>query len=216
MSEKLVLFNYWRSSSSYRVRIALHQKGLEFEYRPIHLVKNGGEQNSAEYLLLNPRGEVPFLQHGSFGVGQSVAILHYLEQMWPEPSLLPKSPKNQARCLEVVEIINSGIQPLHNLSLLKTLEQTAGFDEAKKKVWIQNCIRKGFVALESLLGQSSGKFCIGDQVTWADVCLVPQVYSAKRFELPLDAFPKISEINDHCLKLAPFQKSIPENQVDAS
>lgn len=193
----------------------MHLKGLDFEYRPIHLVKNGGEQNSAEYLGLNPKAEVPYLQHGQFGLSQSVAILHYLEKICPTPSLIPTDAKDQARCLEMVEIINSGIQPLHNLGLLQALEKEAGFDEAKKKIWIQNYIRKGFVAIENLLKHSAKKFCVGDQVSWADACLIPQVYAAKRFELNLSPFAKISEINDRCLEMPAFQKSIPENQIDA-
>lgn len=216
MAEKLVLFNYWRSSSSYRVRIALHLKGLDFEYRPVHLVKNGGEQHSQEYLALNPRAEVPFLQHGGFGLSQSVAILHYLERIRPTPALYPLEPQLQARCLEIVEIINSGIQPLHNLAILKALEVEAGFDEARKKAWIQAQIRRGFVSIEKILQQSAGQFCVGNGVSWSDLCLVPQVYAAKRFELPLLEFPKISEINDRCLQLEAFQKSIPENQIDAA
>jgi len=216
VSQKLILFNYWRSSSSYRVRIALHLKGLDFEYRPIHLVKNGGEQHSAEYLRLNPKAEVPFLQHGEFGLSQSVAILDYLEQIFPTPALLPAEIQKRARCLEIVEVINSGIQPLHNLRVLKNLEQMAGFDEAKKKLWMQTYIQKGCAALEHLLSKTAGDFCIADQVSWADACLVPHVYSAKRFEVDLTSYPKISSINERCLKMPAFQKAIPENQVDAS
>jgi len=215
VGDKLVLFSYWRSSSSYRVRIVLHLKGLNFEYRPVHLVKNGGEQNSADYLSRNPKGEVPFLLHHSFGLSQSVAILHYLEENWPNPRMLPGSIEDRARCLEIVEVINSGVQPLHNLGVLKNLELMAGFDEAKKKLWMQTYIKKGCVALESLLTRSAKKFCIGDEVSWADACLVPHVYSAKRFEVDLSSFPKILEINQHCLALSAFERAIPENQIDA-
>jgi maleylacetoacetate isomerase len=213
VAEKLVLYNYWRSSSSYRVRVALRLKGLEFEYRPIHLLKEGGQQNKDDFRALNPKGEVPFLLHGQFGLGQSMAILDYLEAIQPTPELRPQEAQARARCLEICEIINSGMQPLHNLRVLQKLEHDARYSEEQKKEWIQFWIRSGLDALEVRV---SGPYALGDRLSWADVCLIPQIYSAKRFGIELSAYPKLSKINEGCLKLPAFFESAPEKQIDAA
>ncbi len=211
----LILYNYWRSSSSYRVRIALKLKNLDYEYRPVHLINQGGEQNQDAFRRLNPKGEVPLLVDGDFYIGQSLAILDYLENKWPEPALLPKDFETRARCIQLCEIINSGMQPLHNLRVLQKLEKEAGYTEEKKKVWIQDWIHQGFKAIEDLIASSAKEFCMGTRVSWADICLVPQVYSAKRFGVELANYPRIAKINDHCLKIQAFADSAPEKQIDA-
>jgi maleylacetoacetate isomerase len=216
VAQKLILYNYWRSSSSYRVRIALRLKALDFEYRPVHLVKEGGQQYHQDFVKMNPKAEVPFLVDGSFGLSQSMAILDYLEGKFKGRALLPSSLEDRARCLEICEIINSGMQPLHNLRVLQKLEKEAGYSEEQKKAWIQFWILGGLRAIEPLIQKYSGGFCLGSSPTLADLCLVPQVYTAHRFAVDLSDFPRVKAVNEHCLKLSEFADSAPEKQIDAN
>jgi len=227
MNRELTLYSYWRSSCSWRVRIALELKGLAYKYVPIHLVKN--EQLSDAFLELNPRGLVPCLLVGSArsdarALSESMAILSYLEDAYPNlPSLLPKEPFQKAEVLRVCEYINSGIQPLQNLATLRKVmeyfpaEKTSAGTKTKgemKMEWGKHWITQGFIAVEELLPEK-GPYCFGNEITMADVLLVPQVYNANRFKVDMSRFPKIAERCANLEKLSAFQRAHPDRQPDA-
>ncbi len=212
------LYTYFRSSAAYRVRIALNLKGLKADYRYVHLVKDGGQQHKPEYLALNPQGLVPALvDHGQV-LTQSLAIIEYLEEIHPQPPLLPKDPLGRARVRALAQVVACDIHPLNNSRLLKYLERELHADETARNTWYRYWVVEGFTALEKLLAGNSrtGKFCHGGQPTLADTCLVPQVFNAKRFEIDLAPFPTIRRIHDHCLTLKAFTDAAPEKQADAS
>ncbi|MHB8406389.1 MAG: maleylacetoacetate isomerase [Gammaproteobacteria bacterium] len=212
------LYTYFRSSAAYRVRIALNLKGLKADYRYVHLVKDGGQQHKPEYLALNPQGLVPALvDHGQV-LTQSLAIIEYLEETHPQPPLLPKDAPGRARVRALAQVVACDIHPLNNSRLLKYLEHELHADETARNIWYRYWVVEGFTALEKLLAGNSrtGKFCHGDQPTLADICLVPQVFNAKRFETDLAPFPTIRRIHDHCLTLKAFTDAAPEQQADAS
>jgi len=212
------LYTYFRSSAAYRVRIALNLKGLKADYRYVHLVKDGGQQHKPEYLALNPQGLVPALvDHGQV-LTQSLAIIEYLEETHPQPPLLPKDALGRARVRALAQVVACDIHPLNNSRLLKYLERELHADETARNTWYRYWVVEGFMALEKLLAGNSrtGKFCHGDQPTLADICLVPQVFNARRFEIDLAPFPTIHRINDYCLTLQAFADASPEKQADAS
>ena len=212
------LYTYFRSSAAYRVRIALNLKGLKADYRYVHLVKDGGQQHKPEYLALNPQGLVPALvDHGQV-LTQSLAIIEYLEETHPQPPLLPKDAMGRARVRALAQVVACDIHPLNNSRLLKYLERELHADETARNTWYRYWVVEGFMALEKLLAGNSrtGKFCHGDQPTLADICLVPQVFNARRFEIDLAPFPTIHRINDYCLTLQAFADASPEKQADAS
>lgn len=202
---KPILYSYFRSSCSWRVRIALAHKGVDYEYRAINLLKQ--EQVSDEYKKLNPLGQVPALIVNENTLTQSISILEYLEEAFPQKPLLPKDLFKRAKVREVCEIIGSGIQPLQNLSVLQKIGET-------KMEWGHFYIQKGFVALEQVLANSAGKYCVGDEVTIADCCLVPQVYNANRFKVDMAAFPVISRVHDALMSLDAFKAAHPSQQPD--
>jgi len=209
MSSPLTLYTYWRSSCSWRVRICLALKALQFTPVPIHLVKNGGEQHSDMYKNLNPMAQVPTLIDGDFQLTQSMAIIEYLEERYPENhALFPGDAQAKARVRQVCEIINSGIQPVQNLNVLQRL------DADKKVEWAHHYIARGFDALEQLLESTAGQYCVGDRVTAADACLVPQVMNAERFKVDMAKYPLISRINAELKLMDAFIVSDPSNQVD--
>lgn len=210
----LTLYNYFRSSTSYRVRLALHYKNLSFEYKPVHLLNNGGEQHQAEYKALNPMGEVPTLIHDKKALGQSMAIIEYLDEVFPQNPLYPKDAFKKAQVRQFCENINSFMHPLSNLKVLQYLEKNHQYDQAQKENWISIWLTKGFAALESVLEKESGTYCFGNQITAADMFLVPQVFSAKRFNVSLEAFPLCQKINNECEKLEAFKKAHPLRQPD--
>jgi len=195
------LHTYFRSSASWRVRIALHWKKIEYESVFVNLFKD--EQSKPEYGSINPLGQVPALLIDDHILVQSVAIMEYLEEKYPEPPILPKDLIQRARARQAAEIINSGIQPLQNLGPLNKFSD----DMAKKTEFASYFIARGLDALEKLLESTSGKYCIGDQVTIADFCLVPQVASAERFKVPLDKYANINRINASLKELVAFQKA---------
>lgn len=211
--KELKLYNYFRSSPSYRVRIALHLKGLEFEYIPVHLLNNGGEQYSPEYQKINPAKEVPSLLHEGNFISQSVAIIEYLDEVYPNPSLFPKEPHTRARVRQLCEIINC-THPLQNLKVLRYLEETFSVVDEKKTTWVNHWAQQGFHAFEEIIRHTSGDFSVGDQVTAADLFLIPQVFAAKRFNVDLSNYKNILRINEACLKLEVFKKAHPHRQVD--
>lgn len=211
---QLVLHSYYRSSASYRVRIALYLKNLEFEYRAVHLLNNGGEQKSPKYMALNPSAEVPCLIHGDKVLAQSMAIVDYLDRVFPDPRLFPEDPYLRAQVMQFCEIINSGIQPLHNLRVLERLESQFKASQSDKDQWNQHWIHRGLENLETLLSKTAGDYAFGNQLTAADVFIAPQVFSSKRFGAKVEQFKTLMKIYDHCMQSSAFQKASPENQPD--
>lgn len=213
----LRLYSYWRSSASWRVRIGLHLKGLRFDYVPVHLVKDGGEQNSAAYRALNPMRTLPTLEwteaDGSVRrLSQSLPVLEYLEERFPAPALLPADAFLRAKCRMLAEMVNSGIQPLQNLSVMQRLKQELGADD---KAWSAYWNMRGLEALEAAVQPTAGRFCVGDAVSLADVCLVPQLYGARRFGVDLAPYPTLLRIEAECQALPAFQAAQPDRQPDA-
>lgn len=213
MAAELILYNYYRSSTSYRVRIALHHKGIPFEYRAVHLLKNGGEQHQEAYRKINPLGEVPTLVHGDKAIGQSFAILEYLEEVFPQNALLPKDPWARGRIRQFCENINSFIHPLNNLKVQQYLAEKHHYSQEQKEEWIALWSHQGLKSLEKMVEGES--FCFGSQVSLADVFLIPQLFSAQRFKVDLTPYPKLRKINDFCLNLEAFKKAHPSQQPDS-
>lgn len=209
------LYGYWRSSAAYRVRIALNLKQLSFENLPVHLVKNGGEQHSDSYKALNPSELVPTLVDGDISLNQSLAIIEYLDEMYPKPALLPQDVATKAKVRALALDIACDIHPLNNLRVLQYLSGTLAVTDVVKTDWIKHWLHSGFTALEQRLSQSAGQFCFGDEVTLADICLVPQVYNALRFAQDMSAFPTVMAIQHNCQQLAAFALAAPEQQPDA-
>lgn len=209
------LYGYWRSSAAYRVRIALNLKQLTFENLPVHLVKNGGEQHSTDYKTLNPAELVPVLVDDDLSLNQSLAIIEYLDETYPQPVLLPEEPAARARVRALALDIACDIHPLNNLRVLQYLTDPLALTEQQKLNWISHWLSTGFSALEQRLKQSAGQFCFGDAVTLADLCLVPQVYNAQRFALDMSAFPTVMAVHHNCQQLAAFALAAPEQQPDA-
>jgi maleylacetoacetate isomerase len=215
-AEPLLLYSYWRSSSSYRVRIALNLKGLDYRQQAVHLTRGGGEQKQPDYRAVNPLGLVPALVQGERVVVQSVAICEYLEETFPVPALLPADAAGRARVRAFVQTVADEIQPLNNLAVLQYLEGELRLDAAAVKRWYGHWIRRGFSAIENWLADpATGTCCQGDQPTLADCFLVPQVYNAERFECDLEPYPRIMRVAGHCRGLETFQAAAPENQPDA-
>lgn len=210
------LYGYWRSSCSWRVRIGLHWKGQVFTYLPVHLLKDGGQQKAEPYTSLNPMQSVPLLEVEEGGrvlrIAQSMAILEYLEERWPEPPLLPSDRVARAEVRQAAEIVNSGIQPYQNTSVQKRVKHELRGDE---KAWARHFISHGLRALESLLETTSGRYAVGEQVTLADCFLVPQLYHARRYEVDLAPFPTLTRVEAACAALPAFQAAHADRQPDA-
>jgi maleylpyruvate isomerase len=210
------LYNYWRSSASWRVRIALYFKGIPFEYVPVHLAR--GEQHSDAHRARNPMAQVPVLEIELDGtrrlLGQSLAILELLEERLPDPALLPKDPFLRARARELAEMVNAGIQPHQNLTPMKRIDALA---EGAGAAHARHFNEVGLAALEERVRETAGRFCVGDQPTFADLCLVPQIYSARRFGVSdLEArCPTLLRIEAACNALPAFQEAHPDRQPDA-
>ena len=209
------LYGYWRSSAAFRIRIALNLKGLRYENIPVHLLRDGGEQNKADYLALNPQGRVPTLADGELVLAQSMAILEYLEEQYPAPPLLPKDAGGRARARQIALAVACDIHPLNNLRVLQYLEKQLGIAEPARDAWVQHWIRDGLTAVEKLV-LASGPCALGETVTLADVMLIPQIYNARRFKTPLDDCPRLLAIERHCLALPAFDNALPEKQPDAA
>lgn len=212
--QKLKLYSYFRSSSAYRVRIALNIKSLPYDTIPVHLLKSGGEQNAAEYVKINPSKQVPCLIDGSLTLGQSMAILEYIEEEFPHPALMPRVRSERALIRQICEVINSGIQPFQNLSTTNYLSQTMKISDEQKMDWIKHWLTRGFESLETLMQKHSGSYTFGNSITLADCLLIPQVFSAQRFKIDLSPFVKVMEVNNRCLQLTDFIKAGPEKQPD--
>ncbi len=208
------LYSYWRSTAAYRVRIALNIKQLNYEVIPVHLVKEGGEQLKEEYKSLNPQGLVPtFITNEGEVITQSLAIIEYLEEIFPEYSLYPKNPVTKAQVKAMTLSIACDIHPLNNLRVLKYLKAEQWQQEQVDK-WYAHWINQGFGAIEKQLNKQAGLYCFGDKATVADIALVAQVYNANRFSVPLEQYPLIKKVNSLCLSQKAFIDAIPENQLD--
>ncbi|MCE8010335.1 maleylacetoacetate isomerase [Billgrantia desiderata] len=210
------LYGYFRSSAAYRVRIALNLKGLAYEQVAVNLVK--GEQRAEENLARNPQGLVPVLEtDDGTRLTQSLAICEYLEERHPEPALLPADLAGRARVRSLAQLVACEIHPLNNLKVLKYLVHELKLDEAAKLAWYRHWIAEGFTALEARLAgeAATGAFCHGDSPSLADVCLVPQVFNAERFECDLSAYPTIRRIAERCRAMEAFAKAAPGAQPDA-
>jgi maleylacetoacetate isomerase len=213
----MILYDYWRSSASYRVRIALNLKGFKYEQKSVHLVRDGGEQNKPEYLAINPQGLVPTLVDEDIVLTQSMAIMEYLDERYPEPSLLPVETVARARVRAMALLVACDIHPLNNSSVTAYIGKTLGQSAAAINEWYCHWITRGFSALEALLENSAdmGQCCFGDEPGLADICLVPQVYNAERFNCDLDPYANIRRISGYCRSLKAFTMAAPENQPDA-
>lgn len=217
MSE-LKLYDYWRSSAAWRVRAALRLKGLDYDSVPVHLVRDGGEQHRPEYRAVNPLGLVPTLVHGGRAITQSLAILDYLDEAFPDtPRLLPADAAGRARVRALALTIAADTHPVHNLRVQHYLRAEAGLDEDAVAAFVRHWLRAGFVAVEAMLKNSTetGRCCHGDQPTLADCVVVPAVYTARRFGADIDDCATILRIHDHCQTLPAFQASHPQRQPDA-
>ena len=207
------LFNYWRSSASWRVRIGLNLKGVAYEYVPVHLTRDGGEQNDVAYRELNPMAQVPALVLDDGAVlFQSIAILEWLEETWPEPPLLPSDPIERARARAIAEIVNSGIQPMQNLAVTHAVKSMGGDVDA----WLRRFVGHGLEAIESAAATTRGRFLVGDHPSFADICLVPQLASARRFGVSVDGLDGLLAVEAACNDLAAFRDAHPDRQPDKS
>jgi maleylacetoacetate isomerase/maleylpyruvate isomerase len=209
------LFGYWRSTAAYRVRIALHLKGIDFESVPVHLIKNGGEQHANQYSELNPSHLVPTLVDGQLVLNQSMAIIDYIDTKYSEVPLYPQNIEGKAHVQALSLDIACEIHPLNNLRVQQYLTKELDANEDIKLAWTHHWMKIGFSAFEARLLQTAGEFCYGDSVSVADICLVAQVYNANRFNLDMSPYPKIISIIERCNTLPAFIKALPENQEDA-
>lgn len=212
----LALYTYWRSSAAYRVRIALNLKGLAYEARPVHLVKDGGEHLMPAYRAISPQAQLPTLVDGDRVVRQSMNILEYLEEVYPQPALLPADTAGRIRVRELALAVGTDIHPLGNLRVLRFIEEAYGADAPAKAAWCRHWIANGFRGIEALLAAGpQGTFCHGETPSLADCCLVPQYYNALRWELDLAPYPHIRRVVSACQDLPAFQAAAPEAQPDA-
>lgn len=211
------LFTYFRSSAAYRVRIALNLKGLGYDAVPVHLLRDGGQHLASEYRAINPSGLVPTFQDDAITLTQSMAILEYLEEAYPDVPLLPKGAVARAHVRELAQIIACDIHPVNNLRVLKYLVKQLGQSDEAKTDWYRHWVIEGFQSLEAHLARhlDTGTFCYGHTPTIADCFLVPQVFNAQRFDIDVTAYPTISRINDMCVDLPAFKAAHPAQQPDA-
>lgn len=209
------LYGYWRSTAAYRVRIALHLKGIDFESISVHLLKNGGEQHKCDYVTINPNQLVPTLIDGDFSLNQSLAIIDYIDATNTGLTLYPDGAQARAKVQALALDIACEIHPLNNLRVQQYLANDLGLGNDAKAAWVDHWMTLGFHAIEKQLVRMSGCYCFKDQITVADICLVAQVYNANRFNVDMSAYPYINRVVDNCNKLEAFQLALPENQRDA-
>lgn len=208
------LHGYFRSSASYRVRIALNLKELDYQYRPVNLLKS--EQQGDAYRALNPQGLVPALVDDGQVLTQSLAIMEWLDEKHPEPALLPADPIQRARIRALAYSVACDIQPIQNLRVLKYLQTELGASDEQKVAWIRHWIEAGFTALEAQLVPFAGPFAAGDRPGLFECCLIPQIYNAQRFGMETGKYPTIARIAEACAALPAFEKARPENQPDST
>jgi maleylacetoacetate isomerase len=212
------LYSYWRSSAAYRARIALNIKGLQYEIAAVNLVNDGGEQHAVAYHDLNPQELVPTLMDGERVIRQSLAIIEYLDEMYPQTApLMPPEPRSRARVRALALAVACDIHPLNNTRVLKYLEHELGVPQVERERWIRHWIALGLTSIEELVANDvvAGKFCHGDAPTLADVVLVPQIYNARRWGVDMSEYPALQRIEANCLRLDAFERAQPERQPDA-
>jgi maleylpyruvate isomerase len=211
------LYTYFRSSAAFRVRIALNYKELQYQSIPVHLLRGGGEQHSAAFGERNPARMVPVLEDGALTLTQSLAIIEYLEETHPTPALLPRDAAARARVRALALSIACDIHPLNNVRVLRYLKAPLEIDEQRRGEWSRHWIALGFAALERVLAEAdtAGDCCYGDAPTLADCCLIPQVFNAQRVDCPLEPFPTIRRIYEHCMRQEVFARAAPAAQSDA-
>lgn len=214
-SAPLRLYGYWRSSSSWRIRIALALKGLKWEDVPVHLTRDGGEQHQTEFVARNPQELVPLLEHGAVRIPQSLAICEYLDAAFEGPRLIPEDPVEAAHLRALTLAIACEIQPLNNLRVLQYLENTLGIADEPRRLWYQHWITGGFGALENALTGGAERYCMGPAPGLLDVFLVPQMYNARRFDTNLEPFPRLCAVEAACLQHPAFAETAPDRQPDA-
>ncbi|HET8791518.1 MAG TPA: maleylacetoacetate isomerase [Modicisalibacter sp.] len=216
-AERPILYGYWRSSATYRVRIALNLKGIEVEHRSVHLVRDGGEQHRAEYRALNHQGLVPlFIDTDGTRVSQSLAILEYLDETRPQLPLLPEDPAARGRARSFAQHIASEIHPLDNLRVLKYLVGELGVSDEAKLAWYRHWVALGLAALEPQAAELDGAFSLGERAGLVEACLVPQLYNARRFDCDLSAYPALVALDGRARELEAFRLAAPETQTDAT
>ena len=209
------LYSYWRSTAAYRVRIALNLKGIDYEYIPVNLVKDGGEQHQADYRDKNPQGLVPLLECDEGRIQQSMAIIRYLEQKFPSPTLYSEDNYLSAQIEAMAHSICCDIHPLNNLRVMQYLKAEMGQTQDEVMVWYKHWLKQGFDAIEIALNQQQSEFALTDYPSLADICMVAQVYNARRFNFAMDEYPNIVKIERRCLEIRAFKQASPENQIDA-
>jgi maleylacetoacetate isomerase len=207
---RAVLYDYFRSSASYRVRIALNLKGIEYEQRPVSLVE--GKQKDPAYRALNPQGFVPLLEIDGHRLTQSLAICNYLNSIVPDPPFMPADAAERAHVLALALAVACDIHPLNNLRVLKYLQGTFGIDDAAKDLWYRHWIEEGLAALEEMARPHAGAFLFGDAPSVADICLVPQLYNARRFSVPLTDYPTLRRADETASAHAAFAAAHPDRQ----
>ena len=207
------LYTFWRSSAAYRVRIALNVKAIGYE--SVSKLFSRDEHRAPEYMTLNPQGLIPALEDDGFVIGQSLAIIEYLDEIVPKHPLLPTDPFGRARVRQIAYAVACDIHPLGNLRVQRYLRDTLGHSEAEVLAWHQHWIALGFAAIETLVAGAVGQFCHGDRPTMADICLIPQLANARRAEMDLSAYPTLLRIEKAAFELAAFVDALPKNQPDA-
>ncbi len=213
---QLILYTYFRSSAAYRVRIALHLKGLAYTPKFVHLTRAGGEQHHAAYLDVNPQGLVPALVHEGRTLTQSLAIIEYLEERYPDPALLPAVPDERAYVRALAQLVACDIHPLNNRRVLSYLCDTLKSGELACERWYRHWVEEGLAAFEGLLSRHpAGRFCHGPTPTIADLCLIPQLYNARRFACDLTRYARILAIEEQCMAVLAFREAAPDRQLDA-
>jgi len=214
----LKLYGYWRSSAAYRVRIALNLKGLAYQQVPVHLVRDGGEQHGEAYQALNPQGLVPLLvdeENGGARIAQSLAIIEYLEEIFPVPAILPADPVERAQARALALHLACDVHPLNNLRVLQYLSRELVVDDAAKNAWYRHWVAAGLAAVEQGLAAYGDTFSLGTRPGYLEACLIPQVYNARRFDCDLDAYPRILALTARCEALDAFRHAAPDAQPDA-
>lgn len=215
----MILYSYFRSSAAYRVRIGLNLKGLDYQIKPVHLLKNGGQQHQPDYVQVNPVQLLPALDDDGLIITQSLAILEYLDERYPELPLLPKASAERAWARSMAQTVACDIHPLNNLRVLQYLKNELHAQEDARNQWYRHWVSVGLEGLEALVqrhGKKDHDFIFGDTPGLAEICLIPQMFNARRFDIDLSTFPRLLAVEEKCLELSAFQEAAPDRQPDAA